>query len=52
MNFKATLVVLLSLATLISCETEADEFDDGVTVEDENVKKFESLLFASWIVMS
>lgn len=42
MNFKATLIVLLSLTlTLISCETEAaDEFDDGVTVEDENVCKF------------
>ena len=38
MNY-ITLIVLLSLATLISCETEADEFDDGVTVEDENVNK-------------
>lgn len=36
MKFIAAFAVLLSLS-LISCEIEPDEFDDGVTVEEEVV---------------
>lgn len=42
MNLKISGVLALFLClsiTLTSCETEADEFDDGVTVEDENVSQ-------------
>lgn len=41
MNWKATSIVLLvlSLAVISSCESDIEEndFDDGVTVEDESI---------------
>lgn len=37
MKFQFTLIVLLSISlSLVKCEQDEDEFDDGVTVEDES----------------
>jgi hypothetical protein len=37
MKFLAAFIAVCLSLSLISCETEPDEFDDGVTVEEENV---------------
>lgn len=38
MKLKLSILLLLSLSlTLVNCEGETDEFDDGVVIEDENV---------------
>lgn len=40
MKFKLSLVVLLILSiNLVKCDESDDEFDDGVTVEEEVVSK-------------
>ena len=40
MKFKLSLIVLLILSiNLVKCDENDDEFDDGVTVEEENVSQ-------------
>jgi hypothetical protein len=36
--------ILLVSLSLVSCETETDEFDDGVTVEEEIVSNYTFIL--------
>lgn len=37
MELKFAAIILLLSLSLVICDTETDEFDDGVIVEDENV---------------